>query len=203
MEHLPPSTVFSLPLRTSVNIIKRLPKASRECAARKFAAILEAVVRKNDHNSWNRLLCFSRRCLRHPDRGECRRSLATAINNQLRDEADPPPALIRSTTRKRFLPADDPTTILAAHVSGKLEEGDFRGAVRLACSDDTLAPMNEPTFEALQEKHPSRILTPASHLLQSLHNSVPSLLLRRRLFGQSTLFPRDLLEVQMALDLNT
>ena len=115
----------------------------------------EAVVRKNDHISWNRLLCFSRRCLRHPDRGECRRSLATAINNQLRDEADPPPALIRSTTRKRFLPADDPTTILATRVSAKLEEGDFRGAVRLACSDDTLAPMNEATFEALQEKHPS------------------------------------------------
>ena len=44
MERLPPSTVFSLPLRTSVNIIKRLPKASRESAARKFAAILEAVV---------------------------------------------------------------------------------------------------------------------------------------------------------------
>ena len=36
----------------------------------------------------------------------------------------------------------------------KLEEGDFRGAVRLACSDDTVADMSEATYTALQQKHP-------------------------------------------------
>ena len=54
--------------------------------------------------------------------------------------------------------------VLAARVSAKLEEGDFKGAVRLASSDDKLAPMNETTFEALQERHPSphptSIITP-------------------------------------------
>ena len=55
----------------------------------------------------------------------------------------------------RNLPrTDDSATILAARVSAKLEEGDFRGAVRLASSDDTLAPINEATFEALKAKHP-------------------------------------------------
>ena len=39
-------------------------------------------------------------------------------------------------------------------MSAKLEEGDFKGAVRLASSDDTLAPINEATFEALLERHP-------------------------------------------------
>ena len=39
-------------------------------------------------------------------------------------------------------------------MSAKLEEGDFKGAVRLASSEDTLAPMNEATFEALKGKHP-------------------------------------------------
>ena len=43
---------------------------------------------------------------------------------------------------------------LEAHVSSKLEEGDFSGAVRLASSDVSLAPMNEATFEALMERHP-------------------------------------------------
>ena len=39
-------------------------------------------------------------------------------------------------------------------MSAKLEEGDFKGAIRPASSDDTLAPMNEATYEALQERHP-------------------------------------------------
>lgn len=112
------SPVLFLVTRTSVNIIKCLPKASTECAVRKFPAILEAVVCKNDHTSWNWLVCFSRHCLRHPSRENLYRSLATAINNQLREEADPPPALIQ------------------------LEEGYFRGAVRSSCSVDnqTQAP---------------------------------------------------------------
>ena len=50
----------------------------------------------------------------------------------------------------RIFPKDS----LAARVSAKLEEGDFRGAVRLASSDATLAPMDNSTFAALQEKHP-------------------------------------------------
>ena len=102
----------ALPPRTSEKTIKRLPKASRECVGRKLAAILGAVIDKNDHTSWMRLLCFSARCLRCPAREGCR-------------------------------------------MSAKLEEGDFKGAVRLASSDDTLAPMNEATLEALKGKHPA------------------------------------------------
>ena len=36
----------------------------------------------------------------------------------------------------------------------KLEEGDFRGAVRLACSEDSIAASIDATFAALQLKHP-------------------------------------------------
>ena len=36
----------------------------------------------------------------------------------------------------------------------KLEEGDFRGAVRLACSEDSIAASSETTFAALLLKHP-------------------------------------------------
>ena len=36
----------------------------------------------------------------------------------------------------------------------KLEEGDYRGAVRLACSEDSIAVLNEETVAALQSKHP-------------------------------------------------
>ena len=37
----------------------------------------------------------------------------------------------------------------------KLEEGDFIGAVRLACSEDSMAERSEATFLALQNQHPS------------------------------------------------
>ena len=52
-----------------MKILKRLPKASREFSAKKFAAILDAVVTKNDPASWDRLLRFNTRCLRQPRRG--------------------------------------------------------------------------------------------------------------------------------------
>ena len=39
-------------------------------------------------------------------------------------------------------------------MASKLEDGDFKGAIRLACSDDRLAPFNSATLATLQEKHP-------------------------------------------------
>ena len=44
---------------------------------------------------------------------------------------------------------------MATRVSAKLEEGDFRGAVRLACSEDSIAEANESTIAALRSKHPA------------------------------------------------
>ena len=43
---------------------------------------------------------------------------------------------------------------LAHRVTTKIEEGDFRGAIRLASSDDMLADFSQDTFNALQAKHP-------------------------------------------------
>ena len=44
-------------------------------------------------------------------------------------------------------------------MSSHLEEGDFRGAIRLASASDSLAPHSAATFQALQEKHPSPSLS--------------------------------------------
>ena len=40
-------------------------------------------------------------------------------------------------------------------MSEKLEEGDFKGSVRIACSEDSMADRSDATFAALKEKHPS------------------------------------------------
>ena len=49
----------------------------------------------------------------------------------------------------------DPLRFLASRVSSKLEEGDFRGAVCLACSEDTVAEANDTMIAALSSKHPA------------------------------------------------
>ena len=47
-----------------------------------------------------------------------------------------------------------PLENLTARVAAKLEEGDFRGAIRLASSEDIMADINSSTLSALWEKHP-------------------------------------------------
>ena len=142
-----------LPPRSTEKILKRIPKASRLQAGRKMATILEDIVWRNDHAAWDRLARFPSRCLRAPKRGGRRCSLASKVNRQLDLEAHSAEFTVSSGPKHsgcRFFPKDS----LAARVSAKLEEGDFRGAVRLASSDATLAPMDNSTFAALQEKHP-------------------------------------------------
>jgi hypothetical protein len=43
---------------------------------------------------------------------------------------------------------------IAQIISEKLDEGNIRGAVRTACSNDVIAPFNAATFEKLKAKHP-------------------------------------------------
>ena len=43
---------------------------------------------------------------------------------------------------------------LAARISSKLEDGDYRGAVKLACSESTFCTPDEKSLNRLQEKHP-------------------------------------------------
>ena len=69
--------------------------------------------------------------------------------------------------------------IREAHSNGKLilenlDEGDIRGAVRLAASDDTFTRLSEETLQKLQSKHPAspekRRAAPATEITQ-LHVS--------------------------------
>ena len=77
------------------------------------------------------------------------------INKHLREEEDPP--TIKSPTKKgqgQGKPRD-PLVSLDRLVKEKLEEGDFKGAVRLACSKDFMADRSIATFTDLKEKHSS------------------------------------------------
>ena len=136
---------------------ERLPRSSREQAAWKMAAILEEVTLKNDITTWTRLLNFPKRCFRVPNRGGKRWSLAKHVNNQLVEENDPSsqPYVNVSTRQIGKKHCSDPLHLLASSVSMKLEEGNFRGVVCLASSEDSFAEFNETNIAALKAKHSS------------------------------------------------
>ena len=68
---------------------------------------------------------------------------------------------------------DDVLKTLGKKVASKLEDGDFKGVIRLACSDDRLAPFNSSTLAALQEKHPvphlDTVIAPSPNLIHGRH----------------------------------
>ena len=138
---------------SSAQVLNCIPCASRHFAASKLAAILDVVVEKNNATSWSRLLRFSSCCSMLPKRGGPRRNLAAAVNQQLRDEVDLAPHALCRDLLSRF--ARDPLGHLAERVSAKLGEGDYTGAGRIACSEDSITVINQETLPELKAKHPS------------------------------------------------
>ena len=151
---------FVNPIPYPVKLLRRIPRASRELAGLRLASILESVVERNDVDSWRRLFHFGTRCFRAPQVsivGRKKRSLASVVNKQIREETDAAPFQPSETSCRHNIgrkPQNDQSKYLASRVSSKLEEGDFRGAVRLVCSEDVIAPQDNATFEALKQKHP-------------------------------------------------
>ena len=100
---LSPPCVTCIQLQPTGKILKRIPRSSRELAATKLAAILEAVIVENDVTTWMRLLNFPGRCLRVPMRGGRRWSLARQVNHQLAEECDlPSPSSGRQFSTKKL-----------------------------------------------------------------------------------------------------
>ena len=93
-----------------------------------------------------------------PRRGGRQRNLASTVNTQLQEEAEPPSNISpysRFKRRQSNGQADGDLCGLAKRVSSKLEDGDYRGAVRIACSEDTVVELSDDILSALRMKHPS------------------------------------------------
>ena len=134
--------------------------------ARKLAIIINEVVSRNNFASWVRLLQFPKVCLFRPRRAGKRWKLSSLVNNQVSQEPgyramDRFPNGIHPQNR-RVKPSKPQNAIdaIVSRVSWKLEEADYRGAVRLVSSEDIIADRSEATLEALREKHPHLTVTP-------------------------------------------
>lgn len=145
-------------------VLKYIPKASRVQAAVKLTTIIDRIVVDPDNiTAWQQFLLFTYCCLGVGERGGKRHNstLATKVNKALSDymstgctpQQEQPPTGRR---RKKSKDSGIGDSNLAARVSAKIEEGDVRGAVRLAVSDDILAPCCDATADALRLLHPVR-----------------------------------------------
>ena len=129
-----------------------------------MAVILDDLTATNGVTTRIRLLHFPRRCLRVPLRGGRRWSLVRQVNHQLTEEYDPPPSL---TGPSHTLDHQaDPLQSLASRVSTKLEDGDFRGAVRLTWSENSVAEANEATINCSPQNE-----TPCSNHHPLVHST--------------------------------
>lgn len=148
--------------RRRCRVLKRIPKASRIPAAEKLSETLRQVAANPDYvDRWLDLLAFTYTCFGVPgQRGGQRHhnSLASKVNAAIASFPAASPS-VQPKKPSRIRPSTNDN--LAARVSSKLEDGDIRGAIRLAASDDTMAPFDDLTAAALRDKHPARA---ASHV---------------------------------------
>ena len=153
-------TLLDTVMGAKCRILKFIPKASRTLAASKFTVVVQRILADPDNiNLWQQFLLFTYRCFGIGERGGKRHNtkLATKVNNAINDfmSDNHPPSTSDGQRKKRKVESKHDSN-LAARVSAKIEEGDVRGAVRLAVSDDVLAPYSDVVADELRLLHPQR-----------------------------------------------
>ena len=156
-----PNNILDLLKKTRASVVKFIPKASR----RHFAKLLkdclcQVVASPEDEFHWARLFRAPTSCLRQTDWGGTRKrtSLATILNQPIQEieNADNDRLLVAGNriSGKTMKRKSDPAHNTGRKIYEKFDEGDVRGAVRLASSDVTIAPFDSTTLEKLESKHP-------------------------------------------------
>ena len=90
--------------------------------------------------------------IREPLESSPRKNFNISLNEQNAGDNHHPPPPPNNHPPKL---SGDPLKTLAPRVAAKLEEGDFRGAVRIASSSESFAPNNGETLAALKSTHPA------------------------------------------------
>jgi Reverse transcriptase (RNA-dependent DNA polymerase) len=140
--------------------IKWIPRAARaRCATALDKTLRDVIKDPANRAKWSRLLSFTGAILAKPRRGGTKRNLSNVILKRICEfesgavsSAGLPSECKAVKTRK----VKTDNAILASLVQAKIEEGNFKAAIRIVCSDDKPAPVSTSTRDALQQKHPPR-----------------------------------------------
>jgi hypothetical protein len=146
--------------RPTAPLLKHIPRSARPACCTHFSKTLRCVTsHPDDLTAWRNLLESGMKLLSIPHRGGKRHNLANIIKSRISAFPDKCyadthlPAMARGLSVRRV--SKDSETRLASAVSGKIEDGNLKAAIRLMCSDDKPATASADTVAKLIEKHPS------------------------------------------------
>ena len=143
-------------LKQRCRLLPLIPKGARIAVADALARCINDVVTQGTDTAWRKLMRFGYVTLTIRNNEKKKRvSLATQVRNNLsQDENFNPPIPARKRRAQNKQNRQPNTTKLLRRVSGKLTDGDLRGALRLLASDDSFATPTVDVITRMQEKHP-------------------------------------------------
>jgi len=134
--------------------IKHIPRLARPSCAISLSEVFRKITRNPKNlTAWSDLLSFGSTVLQAPSRAGKRHSLTSTIKKRVA-LFDSGIAVEQDSNCKgssTFCKRDS----IASVVRSKIEDGNVSAAVRILCSDETLADGNIDTLNKLKEKHPS------------------------------------------------
>jgi len=144
--------------RISVPLTRIIQKSVRIVVCQELTKVIEGLVKENDVNSWMRLLAFPYIVLNNKSKGKEGINVIRSNLNLFRNCTDINQAL-RTIFETRGIPlatrksvSKDSLIIKAA--TRKVSEGDVKGAVRVLCSNESVAPQTSEIASKLRSKHP-------------------------------------------------
>ena len=148
--------------------VRHIPKSARAGCAIYLMGILHKIDKNvDDTKAWSSLLSMGEDILLAPKRTGKKHNLASIIRRRIGgggDQSNVAQRLVRKENSRSSKPRTS-EDILASVVTAKIEDGNLRAAVRLLCSEESIAPDNEDTYQQLCLKHPtgdSNSLSPIS-----------------------------------------
>lgn len=152
---------FSLLLnecRTSIPLTRIIQKSVRIAVCQELTNVITNVVQCNDIDSWMRLIAFPYIVLNTKSKGKVGMNVIRSNLNAFRKCKCVNEALsdilkvkdVSCSNKKSF----SKEKLLINTVTRKVGEGDVRGAVRVLCSSESIAPQTPETVSKLRDKHP-------------------------------------------------
>ena len=139
--------------------VKHIPKSARASCAIFLIDIIRNIEKNVDsEEAWYSLLTMGQRVLLAPKRSGARHNLASIIRKRtsaMEQQDDSVGNLEHVSNRKPRKPrARSNGEVLGSIITSKIEDGNLKAAVRIICSDESMALDNDHTYQELCQKHP-------------------------------------------------
>ncbi|XP_037044233.1 uncharacterized protein LOC119080104 [Bradysia coprophila] len=144
--------------RLSVPLTRIIQKSVRIAVCQELTAVVERLVKRNDVESWMRLLAFPYIVLNNRSKGKGGINVIRHNLGVFRNCVDVVKALtdVLNDASVPFVVSKvvDRDSVVVKVATRKVGEGDVKGAVRVLCSSESVAPQSIETVTKLKGKHP-------------------------------------------------